>query len=325
MKTTRLTLMALLLLATLSCNRMTLYDLEQRSLKLVLSLKLSIDVKIDPQADVDIDIETEIRQPEHMRACFYGVGNGNMIHNEYVGPTGGIISTPAGSYRMLVYSFGTEFTQIRNDGNLSTIEAFTSDITSSKSSALAACTRGSSDEPQGPIIYAPDHLLVSLDDVEIPERTSGDHDIVISTTASTIVKTYSFRVSNVAGAQYIKSVEAFVTNQSRSSFFGRGEISQEPATICFPVGVNRKGGYLYSTFNTFGKLPGESRSFLHILLYDSDGNEYHISSDITDQFDNEEHEIEIDEPIDIPTPSSGGGIAPTVDPWGEENEEVPIG
>lgn len=325
MKKTRFIMFALLLFATLSCHRMPLHDLERRDLKLVLKLILDLDVKIDPTAEVDIPIETSIEKPEHMRACFYGADNRNLVYNEYVGPEGGSISTPPGKYKMVVYSFGTEFTQIRNDGNLSTIEAFTSDITSSKSGALAACTRGAGDEPQGPIIYAPDHLLVSVQDVEIPERTTGAQEIVINSTVQTIIETYTFKVSKVTGAQYIKNVEAFVTNQALSNYFGRGEVNEQPATIYFPVGVNRKEGYLYCTFNTFGKLPGESRSFLHIVITDSGGEEYHISEDITNQFDDDEHHIVIDDPVDIPTPQTSSGIAPTVDPWSEENTDVPIG
>ena len=51
-----------------------------------------------------------------------------------------------------------------------------------------------------------------------------------------------------------------------------------------------------------------------------------MSVDITDQFEKDDHEIIIDEEIDIPKPESGGaGIAPTVDPWEEENHDVPIG
>ena len=317
---------ALGLLAFMSCKRMPLYDLELQSVSLVLNLVLDINLDIDLDIHVDVDIEKSIPKPTYNKVLFYDQDNGLLKNSEFVGTYGGPISTSEGNYQMLVYSFGTEYIQIRGEGDLSTIEAFTSDITATKAAALAACTRAADDQPQGPIIYTPDHLLVACEPVEIPRLSEKAQEVVISATLRTIVETYSFEVQTVIGAEYVESCEAFVTNQARSSFFGRGEVSKEPATLSFPVGVDRRKGCLYTTFNTFGKLPGESRSYLHIIIRDTGGTEHYISTDITDQFLKPDHHIVISEEIDIPQPASGGGgIAPTVDEWTEENHDVPIG
>ena len=142
----------------------------------------------------------------------------------------------------------------RGEGNINTLEAFTSDITSTKSSLLASFTRAQGDEAPGPIIYTPDHLLVTRKQVEIPPFSAENHVVTITATAATIVETYEFEVTNITGAEYISSVEAFVTNQARSSFFGRGEVSTEPATIYFPIEVSGNTQTLKTSFNTFGKL-----------------------------------------------------------------------
>ena len=308
-----------------SCERMTLYDME-KEIELVLSLNLKLDLDIDLDVKVDVAVETEIKTPEYMKVCFFSPQDNNLRSTEYVGPSGGLISTPPGTYRMLIYTFGTEYTQVRGEGDINTIEAFTSDITQVKEATLRAFTRAGDDEPQGPIIYAPDHLLVAYEDVTIPELAGESRTVTIQASASTICETYSFEVHSVIGAEYIESAEAFVTNQARSSFFGRGELNREPATICFPIGVDREKGCLYTTFNTFGKLPGLSRSYLHILVRDTGGNEYRFSTDITQQFTDPEHHITIEEEVDIPEPeSNAGGIAPSVTPWTEENHDVPIG
>ena len=187
-------------------------------------------------------------------------------------------------------------------------------------------TRSGEYEAPGPIIYTPDHLLVAHREVEIPPYSTERQSITVAATATTIVETYGFEVTNITGAEYIESAEAFVTNQARSSFFGRGEVNSEPATLYFPFGLDKTTGTLRTTFNTFGKLPGESHSYLHILIRDSDGNEFRISEDITEQFDDPDHVIIIDAPIDIPQPQgSSGGIAPSVQPWEDENHDVPIG
>ena len=309
-----------------SCERMELYDLG-RHLSLSLDLKLEIDVVIDPSKQTDEPIPTKIDPPAHHKVIFYSTEDGSQKYSTFVGTNGGEIGAPPGTYRMLTYSFGTEYIQIRGEGNINTLEAFTSDITDSKRSALRGFTRAGDPEPEEqPIIWAPDHLLVSQEKVTIPEFSEEEVVITLHAKCATIVESYTFEVPYVHGAQWIESVEAFVTNQARTSFFGRGEVSSEPATICFPVGVNRAKGYLYTEFNTFGKLPGESRSLLHILIKNTGGEEVHITTDITDQFEKEDHHIIIPEEIIIPEPEDeGAGIAPTVDPWDDEIHDVPIG
>ena len=292
------------------------------SLMLRLNLKLDLDLELD----VDEEAHTKIDKPDYMKVCFYDPVNGNLRNTEFVEGEGGPLHTPSGLYDMVVYSFGTEYVQIRGEGNVSTLEAFTSDITQTKAPALAGFTRSGEHDAPGPIIYTPDHLLVAHRQIEIPVYSATDTVITMTANAATIVETYGFEVTNIKGAEYIASAEAFVTNQARSSFFGRGEVNKEPATISFPVEVDRKKGTIHTTFNTFGKLPGESHSYLYILIIDSSGEEYHVSTDITDQFERDDHVIVIDEEIVIPQPaSSGGGIAPTVNPWEEENHDVPIG
>ena len=320
------------LVAVVGCRRMPLYDLPEKVIELILELDLELDLEIRTDLNVDQKIEQSIKMPERMRANFYGPEDDNLKHTEYVGPTGGIINPPSGQYNMVVYTFGTEFVQIRGESDINTIEAFTSDITATKAADLRGFTREGSKEPEGPIIYPPDHLLVARELVDIPEVVYEEGNIVVKATARTIVETYSFEVPNVIGAVYIKSCEAFVTNQSRSILFGhegadgRGEPSKEPATLSFPVGVDVNKGCLYTTFNTFGKLPGGSRSYLYILIRDMDGEEYHIEVDITDQFDNPDHQIVIEEEIEILEPKSyHSGVEPTVKPWEEETHDVNIG
>lgn len=335
------TIFILTLLALVGCKRMPLYDLENKEVDLELDLELELDLKLDIDVKVDIEVDTVIPTPEYMKVNFYSMDNAGLNYAEFVGSQGGPISTPPGTYVMLIYNFGTEYIQIRNEDNINTIEAFTSDITAAKGAALRsfipskrageATEADELEEPQGPIIYAPDHLLVTRETVVIPDMTSENRKVTVYATVSDIVETYAYEAPNVKGTEYIQSVEAFVTNQSRSSFFGRPEVSKEPATIWFPVGVNREKGYLFTVFNTFGKLPGESRSFLHMLITNTEGQQVHVTTDITDQFDHpdpdREHIIVIDQEIVVPPPSGGegGGIAPTVDPWDEENTDVPIG
>ena len=322
----QLSILAAILLLLCSCQYKDLcYDHnhgESYNLSLLLELKLELDVNVE----VSVETHTKIEKPDYMKVLFCDPQTGNLSNSEIVGADGGHIYEAPGAYNMIVYSFGTEWTQIRGEGNINTLEAFTSDITATKSRVLRSFTRAEGDEPQGPIIYTPDHLLVAREEVVIPPFSEEERVITLMANAKTVVETYGFQITNIKGIEYIASVEAFVTNQARSTFFGRGEKSTEPATLYFPIEVNPSEGYIHTSFNTFGKLPGESRSYLHILIKNTSGEEVQISVDITDQFEKEDHEIIIDEEIDVPAPEdSGSGIAPTVDPWEEEKHDVPIG
>ena len=315
-----------LMLALVSCRRMPLYI---RETNLELKLELNLDLNLELDLDIDVDIELEmatIKEPEYLKTNFYSPETGQLMYSQFVDTYGGALSLGPGRYTMLIYSFGTEYIQIRGENDINTIEAFTSDITSYKLPVLQKFA-GATKADAHTIIYAPDHLLVTRQEVEIPEFSGESQTITISSAVQTIVDTYIFEVHTVVGAEYIESAEAFVTNQSRSSFFGRGEISQDPVTIWFPVGVDRDKGCLYTVFNTFGKLPGTSESYLHILVKDTGGKVYTFTVDITDQFENPDNHIIIEEVVDIPEPEymKGGGIAPTVDPWKDEIIDIPIG
>ena len=318
----------LLVLSLVGCRRMPLYNKET---VIDLELELDLDLKLELDLDVNVDIDLEaakIKEPEYMKTNFYSPQTGNLTTTQFVSSSGGALSLGPGTYIMLIYSFGTEYVRVRGEENINTIEAYTSDITETKRKTLSKFypedTKASALEE--PIIYAPDHLLVTRQEIEIPELEGASRTITISSSVQTIVETYVFEVQTVMGAEYIESAEAFVTNQAMSSFFGKGEANPTPATIYFPVGVDRTKGCLYTVFNTFGKLPGESTAFLHILVRDTGGNEYEFSKDITDQFEKPEKHIVIEETFAVPEPEQGaGGIAPTVDPWKEEIHDVPIG
>ena len=293
------------------------------NLELVLELNLQLDVDLDVSDDPET--HTKIDVPTYMKVNFYDPQSGALNGWNIVGSYGGSLQVAPGTYNMVVYSFGTEWTQIRGEGDINTLEAFTSDITMLKAHIISHFSEGKVEIP-GPVIYTPDHLLVARQIVEIPPYTTERHVVTVTDTVSTILETYGFEVTNITGLEYVASAEAFVTNQARSYFFGRGEKNTEAATIFFPVNVDKEEGVLKTTFNTFGKLPGESLSYLHIVVTDTEGNIYTITEDITEQFNDPRHEIVIDDPIDIPKPESGdGGIAPTVEEWENVNQDVPIG
>ena len=301
----------LILLFLSSCHFIPVYE-QEKSVALELGLDLSTDLE-----------EDAIEVPEHFKACFYSWGNGLLSNTHYVGSTGGDVTVSSGTYTLLVYTFGTEYVQIRGESSLETIEAFTSDITASK---MKSYRRFSTKALEDPIIYTPDHLLVAKEEVTVPEFFKGNQRVMLQAEASTIVQTFVFEMTQLTGLEYVESAEAFVTNQSRSYFIGKGEASDESCTVWFPVEVNREEGTLTAVFNTFGVRTGEdSKTYVHFIMRDTGGDEHNYSMDITEKVVAPRHVIEIEEEIDIPQPEGTGGFAPAVNPWEGEEIDVPIG
>lgn len=300
-----------LLLLLPSCRFIPIYE-RDKSLKLELELDLSSDLE-----------ENVIDVPEHFKASFYTLETGQLHNTHFVGSNGGDVTVAPGTYTMLVYTFGTEYVQVRGENSLETIEAFTSDITASK---MKSYRRFSTKAVDDPIVYTPDHLLVARDEVVIPELTGEIGNISLRADASTIVQTYAFEMTQLTGLEYVESAEAFVTNQSRSYFIGRGEPSDEPCTVWFPVEVNREAGSLTAVFNTFGvRTDKDSETFVHFIMRDTGGEEHNYSMDITEKVASAKRVIEIEEEIEIPQPEGTGSFSPEVNPWKGEEIDVPLG
>ena len=298
----------LFLLCFSSCELMPLYEKEAS-----VRLELELDLK-----------EGEIPVPEFMKACFFSPEGGNLSLDHFVESNGGDLSVASGTYTLLVYSFGTEYVQIRGEGSLETIEAFTSDITASKIPTYRKLA-GTKAEEEAPIYYAPDHLLVARQTITVPEFEGENISLVFEARPKTICETYSFEVPNVEGVDYVQSAEAYVTNQAQGYYIGKGEPSTQPATLWFPVEVDRERGVLNTTFNTFGVLPGGSHTYLYVVVRNSGGQSVSFSADITEQLADPSHEIVIEEEITIPQPPGASGFTPEVSAWEEEHTDIHIG
>lgn len=335
------TMAAVLLIFSAGCRRIPLYDRSTR-----------VDIIIDLDRELDHDIVMSVDKPlekiytdkiegvvpNYYEVLVYDTVTDELVSSNIVGEKGGSLSIFPGSYHLVIYSFGTESTQMKDLHNRTKANAFTTDITSSKGeiikskineSAREYVSKGYEDDP---IINEPDHLYTSNEmDVTIDAFIGGEQTVTIRTTVSTILDVYSLEVLNIKGAENIEKVEAFVTGQILSNYFGRPERDSSPATVYVDMSVDVENSRLYTVFNTFGKLPGEQNQiFLDITVTDSGGGQYRYIYDVTDQFDdpgNEDHQLVIDgELIDIPKAEhGGGGFRPEIDEWEREDIDVPLG
>lgn len=330
-----------LLIASAACQRIPLYE-RTTKVNIVVDQDRGLDHEIVLSYDTDLDKEhlqkIEGVVPDYYEVLVYDVETHHLVASHIVGGKGGSLGLNPGNYNLVLYSFGTESTQVGDLHHRLEAEAFTTDITDVKSHQIKSMSAKnevksvSKAYENDPIIYEPDHLYVANEmDVVIEAFRGREEEVTIYTTTSTILDVYTLEVLNIKGAENIEKVEAFVTGQIISNHFGRQERNMKPATLYVNMSTDTENSRLYTVFNTFGKLPGEDNHiFLDVTVTNSGGGQYRYIFDVTDQFEdpgNTNHQLIIDgSEIDIPKPeAAGGGFAPSVDEWEQENIDVPLG
>lgn len=337
-------LLCIVLLASLpGCKRIPLHE---RSTK----VELILDVNLGLTHGINWSYETELSpdqkekidgcHPEYHEVLLYDTQTHALLTSQIVGPTGGELHVPVGDYHMVVYSFGTESTQVKDMHHRLEAEAFTSDITKSMADKFKAVQANASPDSRSeakgyeddPIVYEPDHLYVANEfDVTIPAFMGKEETVTLHATSNSVVEVYTLEVLNIKGAENIEKVEAFVTGQVKSNYFGTPVRNEDPATLYVTLNVDVPNSRLYTIFGTFGKLPGEEgKIYLDVTVTDSGGGQYRYVYDVTDQFDdpeNTDHSLVVDGgEVDIPDAiGGGGGFAPIVDEWENEEVDVPLG
>lgn len=334
MKKRILIFLAVLLTVLVGCERR---ELEYGSASLDLKIKINLNVKVNGKIE-------NLPTPEMMRVLFFDTENYELVTESYLPAGGGRISIPPGRYKFICYNFDTEATLIKNDRNFSSIEAYTNEVSSAlKASMLSAIHYGKTlpeaedGDPEtdvwtlalqkvqeGKVIYEPDHLFVSREDVTI---LNTSEEQVIETSAESVVETWHVWV-RLKNRQYLSSARALLTGQIASNMISKpheeGKTNTD-VTVMFDMGPGTdddNNDVVVGTFNTFGKNPNVE-SILWLTLKTTGGDTIIWRRDITDEFFTEEaiknRTIHIEEDITIPVPSNpgsgGGGFQPGVDDW----------
>ena len=326
-------LVAMLALVASACQRRPLVEED-----LSVMLKLELDYNIPNYAGA--------KNAQHMRASFYDLQTEELRHVDITGKEGGIIHIPAGDYKMLVYNMGTELTQIRNNDNYSTTEAYTNEISrfllgnlknylSTRQDLLNLKEVTPEQTPEvddeqtrldESIVYAPNHLFVARnEEVHIPVRIEGDEIIVIEATAQSVVESWALEVRGVTGIENIGKVESLITGMAWSNFIAENSDSEESVTVYEELNSDAATSTLAGIINTFGKRPSQ-RNILSVVITDTAGGQYQYNFDISDQFlNNPERRIIVTTDINVPKPEfGGGGFRPSVDDWEEEHTDIEL-
>lgn len=261
-------------------------------------------------------------------------GSGKDERGKYID---GYIAAPSGTYDFLVYEVGTFVTKIANPYVFHDMYAYTNPIYDEAYRFIpAAASRA---EPECRIVQQPDHLFREVCRQVVVSDT-GQIDTLYNSVgehfeASSMVLSYFLKV-NIAGVEWVTSAAALMNGMAGSSMMGEkgAVVESDPVDLFFKTQQadrKRRSGLssavLYSTFNTFGKIPGGSTT-LRIELMKTDGSSQVEEFDLTEMFDTpmvkDNQWIILEREIVATKPEGTGGMKPGVEGWNEIDADVPM-
>lgn len=322
----------LLLVLSAGCQRISLHEAEAG-----VYLRVSVDPSLDPamEALLDFDARPELRDkvagktPELVRACFYDAVSHELVKEDFLPAQGGFVDVPAGVYDVVVYSLGTEATQVSGTETRAGGHAFTSPTGSRvKMQGVSGKVDVEGGTDEQPVVFEPDHLFVGrIAGAMVPVHPADDETIVLSAELSRLSESWILEVAEVEGAERIRKAEVYLTGQAADRYLWDGRSSNGACALGFETEVDVTEGRLFAVFNTFGKCPLlETGVIVNVLVTTENGSRCRYVYDVTDQWlnpDNSAHRIVVEEPVEIPGDDyQGGGFDPIVNEW--DGEAIPV-
>lgn len=293
------------------------------------------------------------KKPEHIRPTILRVMltdpiSDRVISERYLQSTGedergyyidGYVGAEAGNYNLMVYNFGTEKTKIRNDKKFFDAQAYTNPVSESYYQYFPMMQE---EIESSAVRYCPDHLyLVTCEPVRINKNlyidtlynAEGDHF-----TAKTVALSYYLQVK-IKGFEHVSTAVSLMSGMAGSTTLCNRKMNDaDPVSIFFDmdyaeVGRTKDGetktAVLYTTFNTFGKLPKENNIYtINFEFTRADGSSQVESIDITSMFDEPlvkyEQWILLEKEIEITPSEFTGGMTPGVDKWGDVWSDIQL-
>lgn len=330
----RFVLSILLLVLAAGCQRIPMHERGAG-----IYLRVSIDQTLDPAmtALLDFDARPSLRErvagkkPELVRVCFYDAVSHELVAEDFLPAEGGFVNVAAGVYDVVVYSLGTEATQVSGTEVRAGGYAFT-DPTGIRVKLLSAQAKEEGDEPIGteeqPVIFEPDHVFAGkIAGAMVSVHPDDAEPEVLATELSRISESWILEIADIVGAAHIQKAEVYVTGQAAGRFLWDARTTNHPCALGLETEIDIQQGRLFSVFNTFGKYPQPDCDVMVYVLVTTNSNAHCLFVyDVTDQWlnpDNSAHLIRIGERMEIPGDDyHGSGFNPVVIGW--DGVEIPV-
>lgn len=310
----RLAALLAIMFCAAGCKFIPLYELEGN---VVLNIDYQLEQQVyvregfDPDNVASFNEKVHGKMPEDIQVLFYEAETHEIVVNQFMEATGGVLEVPNGRYDVLVYSLGTRVTHVEGSARSSVYAA--TDMTPRYYQIGSSMN----------VITEPDHLYTArFEGVAVGPVEDDIHTVTyLDTTAFSIEDTWTLEVIDVEGMEYISACEAFISTQEGREFLWGNREGNQPGSVKISIRPDFKTGRLYSIFNTFGRYMNYGQKVkVALLVTNNGGDEFLFEFDVTDQFDDPDnvgHNIVISEKLTIPKGSGGGGFEPVVDPWWE--------
>lgn len=284
----------------------------------------------------------EYKRPTVLRVVLSDPLTNQIVSERYLQSNGedergyyidGLIAVEAGKYNLMIYNFGTERTKLRKENYFYEAQAYTMPIPEQYYQYFPTI---GAEIDKSTVRYCPDHLfLTTCEPIEVTK--SLDVDTLRTAegdffTAPSVVKSYYLQVQ-IRGFQYVTTAVSMLSGMAGTTILhDRSMVNTDPVSVFFDMDYTdvrrakndeKDVATLYTTFNTFGKLPNEKSIYtLNFEFTRSDGSTQMESIDITSMFSEpiviNEQWILLEKEIDIIPPiGGGGGMTPGVDEWGD--------
>jgi hypothetical protein len=253
------------------------------------------------------------------------------VAEDFLPAEGGFVNVAAGVYDVIVYSLGTEATQVSGTEVRAGGYAFT-DPTGIRVKLLSAQAKEEDDDPIGteeqPVIFEPDHLFVGkIAGARVSLHPDDAEPEVLVTELSRISESWILEIEDIVGAAHIQKAEVYVTGQAAGRFLWDGRTTNHPCALGIETEIDIQRGRLFSVFNTFGKYPQPDCDVMVYVLVTTNSNAHCLYVyDVTDQWlnpDNSAHLIRIRDRMEIPGDDyHGNDFNPVVTDW--DDVEIPV-
>lgn len=310
-------------------------------------------IREETNGAIDVHLlRPDYQRPEILRVGLFDIDDGTMVAERYLRNQGdddhghyydGYIIIEPGTYNLIAYNFGTESVVVGEEYNCYDMLAYTNEIAPSIKSKLKSRTKTTPETKAGEIIrYDADNLFVSsAERIVVPRHSRIDTlrnaDGQAWFDAPSIVKNYYLQIG-IVGAEYVASAACLLTGMASSTHLLRPDFedSQE-TTLYFELHPGAwPDGYkpgrtdyrcIYTTFGTFGRLPEiQTKLSVSMEFMTTYGEQVDTTFNVSTEFLTEdaidhqwilpEFTVKIPDPPD-PGPTTGSGLAPSVDEWDE--------
>ena len=330
----RISLLLLLALGVCGCE---FRPLEEPNRGVQINVRVDVNTVVNVTTHIyNEKIPVPDIHPDAMHVAFYEENGDRLVSESFITRKDilddgtcimtGYADVLPGTYKMLVYTYGTSYTYVYNSSSWSGINARAlqaNDFIRNRYQTSVA-TKGT----VPPIItYTPDHVVVASNEKEEIPYNSDSH--TIHAVASTVIETYYMQVK-VDGLQYVSTARAFLSGMASGNMLSERKPVDDMNTVLFfdmKKSDDKGEPVICSVFNTFGRVEGpDSNVSVTFDIVTVDGEAQSYTVDITDLFETEEckkyHWLLLEDKIKIEKTNGNGGFDLGVNQWEEEEHKI---